>query len=183
MHRKLTQENIRFSIEEYLFEISQIGSNLPDLRGIPLLQVLKRGETGIGPYKKVSLFEAANRIMTDLVILRGVEWLLHSQQFPFESYQVEYGNEDQYDHDISASFEGQQLIGEAFNVARSFFQGKKAKMLKKMRDSETKEATRLILANLDSVSDSYKPKLGPREAMLLVDVYGAASPKFWYENR
>ena len=68
--------------------------------------------------------------MTDLVILKGVKWLLDRYAFPFDEYVVEYGNEDSNDHDITAIKGSKKLFGEAFNVAPSFFQGKKLRCLR-----------------------------------------------------
>ena len=63
----------------------------------------------------MTLFEAANRVMTDLVILHGVKSLLEYEIFPFHTYTVEFGNEDRNDFDLSASNKtGEKLIGEAF---------------------------------------------------------------------
>jgi hypothetical protein len=60
------------------------------------------------PYPTVTRFEAANRIMSDLVILYGVKWLLDNSVFPFENYIVEYGNEDKNGFDIRAAGNGEK---------------------------------------------------------------------------
>jgi hypothetical protein len=82
--------------------------------------------------------------LSDLVILYGVKWLLDNNTFPFESYTVEYGNENKNGFDICATGNGKTLIGEAFNVAQSFFQTKKSTMLKKLAKStaDYKRSTR-----------------------------------------
>jgi hypothetical protein len=129
---RISLENSERLIQKYLASIEAIGTSILGLKGIPLIAELKRGKAGVGPYPKVSVFEAANRIMTDLVILYGVRWLLEKHRFPFESYLVEYGHENNNDFDIEATGNGKKLIGEAFNVAPSFFQGKKASMLSKL---------------------------------------------------
>jgi hypothetical protein len=124
----------------------------------------------IGPYPHVTLFEAANRIMTDLVILKGVRWLLDKRSFPFDEYLVEYGNEDSNEHDITAVQSGKRLIGEAFNVAPSFFQGKKTAMLKKLRNAGESIDFKIIMVNADAVNEDYLPKVKDREYYLFVDV-------------
>ena len=78
-------------MREYEESIRDIGGSILALRGIELIRELKRGKTGIGPYGDVSLFESANRIMTDLVILHGVNWLLNESGLDFHEYRVEYG--------------------------------------------------------------------------------------------
>ena len=82
---------------------------------------LKREKLDHGPYRDVTLFEAANRIMSDLVILKGIRWLLDEKVFPFDAYTVEFGNENRNGFDIRAEQGGKTLVGEAFNVAPSFY--------------------------------------------------------------
>ena len=170
MERKLNRENITSAIEEYESSIAEIGGILSGLRGVELFQCLKRKQLGTGPYPHVTLFEAANRIMTDLVILKGVKCLLESERFPFNEYVVEYGNEDSNDHDIQAEISGLLFHGEAFNVAPSFFQGKKTSMLKKLRSSERHADFKMIIANLDAVQENYSPKVTDGEFYLFVDI-------------
>lgn len=43
-----------------------------------------------------------------------------------------------------------QLVGEAFNVAPSFFQGKKRSALKKLREQRDKATYRIIMLNSDA---------------------------------
>ena len=70
-----------------------------------------------------------------------------------------------------AENEDERLVGEAFNVAPSFFQAKKAAMLRKLRMPENREGLKLILANADAIGESYRPKLRANEHMVLVDVF------------
>jgi hypothetical protein len=108
--------------------------------------------------------------MTDLVILYGVRWLLKRAVFPFDSYLVEYGNDDKQGFDIRATSGGSTLIGEAFNVAPSFFQGKKGAMLKKLRQPAAKADFKLIMFNHDAVTPQYVPKTEEREFLVVVRV-------------
>lgn len=120
---------------------------------------MKRDKLAHGPYKNVTLFEAANRIMSDLVILRGVASLLKANAFGIAQYRVEFGNEDNNGFDIrGVNRDGELLIGEAFNVAPSFFQSKKLKALTKMREKGGNATYRLLLVNDDAVTSKYKPK-------------------------
>ncbi len=171
MQRRLTVASVGPTLAEYSDAIVRIGDRIQGKRGLELLQEVKRAPTGTGPYPNVTLFEAANRVMTDLVILNGVKWLLEESVFPFSEYRVEYGNEASSAHDVMAENEDERLVGEAFNVAPSFFQGKKAAMLRKLRSPENREKLKLILANADAVGESYRPKLIRHEHMVLVDVF------------
>ncbi len=170
--RELNKTNINSEIEKFISEIKDI--SLPsDSKGIDLLLKLKRNKIGSPSYyKDVSYFEGANRIMTDLIILYGVRWLLERSNFEFEEYVVEFGNENKRDHDVmSMNSSGSTLTGEAFNVAESFFQGKKSKMLSKLRDNKNSNY-KLILVNEDAVKDTYTPKLKSNEYLLFVDIFG-----------
>lgn len=170
MERNLNQQNIDAAITEYEELIESIDGNLSGLRGVKLFQCIKRQPLNSGPYPHVTLFEAANRIMTDLVILKGVKWMLESNLFPFNEYSVEYGNEDNNDHDILALNNGMTLNGEAFNVAPSFFAGKKSSAIKKLRASKNKTDYIVILMNADAVGESYSPKLKEKEFFVFVDI-------------
>jgi hypothetical protein len=165
----ITRHDAEQRLSDYVQSIENVGSTIPGLKGISLIEELKRGKTGFGPYPEVSLFESANRIMTDLVILHGVRWLLAKSCFGFDSYTVEYGNQNNNEYDLAASNEGGKLIGEAFNVAPSFFQGKKAAMLKKL-DIDEKADVKLILFNHDAVKPGYRPTPRARVHFVFVDV-------------
>jgi hypothetical protein len=173
--RTLNKENIDCILREYAASVEKVGESIQGVKGRALLELLKRQKVNIGPYPNVTLFEAANRIMTDFVIYNGVKWLLENKVFPFESYTVELGNENKNDFDITAEREGVTLIGEAFNVARSLFQGKKSSMLKKLRKEGVKANYRLIMVNHDAVSAGYSPHCEPNEYYLFVNVNTASA--------
>jgi hypothetical protein len=166
---KITALDAEQRLFAYVQSIQDVGNTIHGLNGLALIEELKRGKSGFGPYPKVSLFESANRIMTDLVILHGVRWLLFKSNFDFKSYVVEYGNENNNGFDIRASGGGRTLIGEAFNVAPSFFQGKKAAMLKKLRIDE-KADVKLIMFNHDAVAPGYVPNPPSGVHFLLVNI-------------
>ena len=74
--RNLSKENINSSIEKYLSLIEDIPTKVESHNILDFLTHIKRKKVKEGPYPNVSLFEAANRIMSDLVILYGVKELL-----------------------------------------------------------------------------------------------------------
>jgi len=153
--RKLTLANISKIQLEFNESLASLGNSIKGKTGLPLLESLKRERLGVGPYPDVTLFEAANRIMSDLVILYGVEGLLKSNIFPFAEYIVEFGNEDNNGFDIRASTPSATLVGEAFNVAPSFFQGKKGSALKKLREKAKQETYRIVMFNSDAPPANY----------------------------
>ena len=173
--RTLTKANIDSLLREYAASVEEVGASIQGIKGRALLESLKREKVKVGPYPDVTLFEAANRIMTDLVIYNGVKWLLENEVFPFDSYNVEFGNEDNNGFDLRATSDSASLIGEAFNVAPSFFQGKKASMLKKLRKDGVTADYRLIMVNHDAVADEYSPIVAPGEYYVFVNVSTASA--------
>jgi hypothetical protein len=107
--RTISKTNAGSLIATYLASVEEIGNSLGDHKVLHLLKVLKREALGAGPYPHVTMFEAANRILSDLVILYGVKLLLDNDIFPFESYTVEYGNENKNGFDICATREWEDL--------------------------------------------------------------------------
>jgi len=169
--KSLTINNIDKSIRLFERLVSDISISEPST-GLGLLNKLKREPIGKHPmYGHVSYFEAANRIMTDAVILKGVKWLLEAPNFPFAEYKVDYGNDNTQDHDVMSEANGSVLVCEAFNVAPSFFQGKKAKMLEKLRQNNSANFS-IIMVNEDAVSMNYSPSIKKDEYILLVDIFG-----------
>lgn len=166
----ITSQNIDEMLATYVDSAETLGSSISGLTGMKLLEALKRDAVGQGPYPKVSLFEAANRIMTDLVILIGVRHLLRARVFPFASYSVEFGHGNKQEHDLVANAGSLHLIGEAFNVSPSFFPTKKHSVLKKLRHSSIEATTSVIMCNHDAVRDTYAPQLRVHECLILVDV-------------
>ena len=102
--RTFDRNNIKPFIRQYRAAIRTVGDSIAGLRGRPPAARAEAHAAGLRLYTDVTLFEAANRIMSDLVILQGVKFLLENRAaFPFDSYTVELGNEDRNDFDIPAS--------------------------------------------------------------------------------
>ena len=76
----LNHANIQQEIQNYLKKIEDI--EFPERRGtnIEYMLSLKRGLIRGGPYPHVSIFEASNRIFSDIVILFGIRHILLKPQ-------------------------------------------------------------------------------------------------------
>ena len=122
--RTLNQQNINQTISKYLTLLDNIPLKFESNNILQLLTDLKRKELNYGPYPHVTLFESANRIMSDLTILYGVKELLNGaiKEINFEHYTVDLGHDFNNMHDIEAKNGKLKLYGEGFNVAESFFQ-------------------------------------------------------------
>lgn len=169
----LTKKNINYTIKAYLNNMEKIPPKLNCNSIYQLLISLKRKEVMCGPYPKVSLFEAANRILSDLVILYGIKELLFkksliSEKLPFDKYLVKLSNESGFD--LEAKSKQFTLAGEAFNVSQSFFQLKKTAVLKRLRNKGKKYTHRLVLFNDDAISDISRYPLSTKDRILLMAV-------------
>lgn len=167
---ELTKKNIDSVISKYKEKLKKIPLTIEAKNFLGLMNKLKRDKIGKGPYPDVTNFEAANRIMTDLVLLNGVKQLLDGEikEIKFDEYIVEYGIGNNNPHDIIASKNGKKLKGEVFNVA--VVKNKKEKTLKKLRANKNDGDILLIIFNEDAVSKNYKPKLRKDEYFLKVDI-------------
>lgn len=158
---KLNKGNIESSIKLYQSKLIDIPLKIESNNIVDLLKKLKREKIKSGPYPNLTVFEASNRIMTDLVILFGVKKLLNNvfKEINFKEYNVEYGNENLHDNDIEAESNGVKLKGEAFNVAESHFPGKKCKMVNKLIKDYNGKDVIIIIYN----EDARKKKEVPRK--------------------
>lgn len=101
----------------------------------------------IGPYSGISVFEAANRIASDLVIINGVLQLLKDGKEPADAViTVRLGNKHVKDR---GDFTINDKEGEAFNVASSFYNGKLSYTNRKWLGKEL----RYILVNAEVAGD------------------------------
>lgn len=133
---ELSRANIRQVLHDYLSLLNQLPPFEPSGSVIASLHALKRDPVGGGPYPRVSFFEAANRALSDITILLGVRQLLldpvvGSVELPFQAYSAALGVIDGFD--LTAGAGACRLVAEAFNLAPSYFQTKKARMLSKLR--------------------------------------------------
>ncbi len=172
----LNLDNINDAISIYKSLLEQIPLSISARNFIDFAKTIKREHVKVGPYPNVSLFETVNRTMTDLIILFGVRKLLLDKHInniilPFDSYQVQYGSSNNAKYDVFAEKDGKKLIGEAFNVSKTFFQAKKAKMLQKLRSTRDNDTYIVILCNSDAFGDDYSSKLNAKNEFLIpVDV-------------
>lgn len=88
----------------------------------------------IGHYTNITVFEAANRIATDLIIINGLLQLTEEEPtLQQEKYTLRLGNRHEKGQ---GDFSIGDQQGEAFNVAPSFLRGKLSATLKKWRQEQ-----------------------------------------------
>lgn len=112
--------------------------------------------------------------MSDLVILLGIKRIINgefSNLKEFTDFQVELGNENNNDHDVISRANGKVLIGEAFNVAPSFFNVKKSKTIKKLLGSSLTPDHIILLCNSESHENTKSKKIDDNKIEIIkVDV-------------
>jgi len=150
---KLNRANVETKLREYLESVDSVELVAPHKDVLTFMHYVKRQPLGSGPYPEVSFFEASNRVFSDIIILFGVRRLLANPlvgdvRLPFDEYEVALGV--QAGHDLKATAGSCRLVGEAFNVAQSYFQEKKRRTIKKLR-REQEADYRLIIFNADAV--------------------------------
>ncbi len=108
---------------------------------------LKREKFCIGPYQNISVFEAANRIGTDLVLINGILQIVSEGKIgENDKFTLRLGNEKENGKgDFTINNE---LEGEAFNVSKSFYSSKMSCTKKKWR--MLKKKLSYILVNEES---------------------------------
>lgn len=128
---------------------------LPPEKGkaIEMIRYFKRKEVGtvnnIGPYKGITVLEAANRIASDLVIINGILQVVDSnkelEQLPIT---LRLGNRHEKGR---GDFSIGKHEGEAFNVAPSFYNVKLSATRRKWHGNDL---LKYILVNAEVVSVS-----------------------------
>ncbi len=117
------------------------------------INYLKRKEQSqvqkIGPYENCSLFEAANRIASDLVIINGILQLIEAnQELKKALFSLQLGTTHQKGKgDFTIKINGEEREGEAFNVAPSFLKQKMSKTKNKWKGNQQ---LKYILVNADA---------------------------------
>lgn len=102
----------------------------------------------IGPYKNISPFEAVIRIASDLVIINGLLQLARNSEFRTARFTLRLGTTHVKDKgDFTITLNGQEMEGEAFNVAPSFLKNKLSKTLTKWKEIG---GLKYILINADA---------------------------------
>lgn len=102
---------------------------------------------GIGPYRNITPFEAANRIASDLVIINGLIQLIEKNNLENAILTLRLGTTHVKDKgDFTIKIDAEEFEGEAFNVAPSFLIAKLNKTLRKWKSNKLE----YILVNEDA---------------------------------
>lgn len=150
----LSREELRKVKSNYLDLLKKqpfpekIGTDYPSV-----LSILKRDRLTIGPYTDISIFEAANRIATDLTLIEGVLYLFEKKLIGASAtVRILLGTMQEKNKGDFSIFENEsETQGEAFDVAPSFFVSKLYKTLKKWKG---RSDLKFIIFNQNCLDDS-----------------------------
>lgn len=173
----LHNENIDETIRLYEKKVTQIKHQIEGVSVYHFLLKIKREPIGLGPYPHVSLFESANRIMSDLVLLYGTKVLLRDRcvnniNLPFKEYSIILGHG--HGDDLHARTNNYEIIGEAFNVAKTYFPVKVRNELQNMEKrrvtTKPNELMKIILFNKEATPNSEKLYLSSNHNLLYLPI-------------
>ncbi|MBL0049702.1 MAG: hypothetical protein IPP32_16590 [Bacteroidetes bacterium] len=137
---KLSLQEVEKLLGEYHKQLDQNLFKVPSKKSnIEVLMHLKRESYKIGPWENITPFEAANRIGTDLVLLKGVIDILKKDfaNNPQVSVKLRLGISHfvKDPGDFIIFDKNEKIRGEAFNVAESFLEGKLNKTKRNIKDA------------------------------------------------
>lgn len=175
--RILHKHNIQKAIEDYTRKVDRMRLGpVAKREGRGLLRDLKRKEVQDGPWPSASWVEAANRIMSDLVILYGVRWMLRQHQLPIDNYHVQLGTEKGKPFDIMADSDGLHFVGEAFSVAKSYFSEKMRRTRLKLSKANVQVTHKVIMFNAEMKGEFRERPSDPIEYAVVDELAGTCSP-------
>lgn len=153
-------------LKEFPLHLSKINNTTDSI--IFLKRKISETPKTIGIYKNITVFEAANRIATDLVIINGILQLLNSELKDIKQktkFSIRLGNKH---IDGKGDFTIGDKEGEAFNVANSFFRTKYYKTTSKWEKSESNLS--YIFVNQEAIPKGFTQRRKKHSSIELVGV-------------
>ncbi|MCS4300613.1 hypothetical protein [Chryseobacterium sp. BIGb0232] len=118
-----------------------------------MINYLKRKDINnpqkIGPYQNITIFEAANRIASDLVIINGIIQLVQNNpSLENARFTIRLGIlHEKGKGDFTIYLDSEESEGESFNVAPSFLNVKLRNTISKWNKEENQKKLKYILVN------------------------------------
>ncbi len=132
----LSRQTFELAKDKYIQSLATNKFAIKDVTSIyDLINAIKRTPEKIGPYQNISIFEALNRIGSDLVLLSGAEKLFNGfiNEIVPKSIHLKMGTTHGFDFEVKLADE-KIIYGEAFNAAESFGKQKMRQALHKLID-------------------------------------------------
>lgn len=138
-----------------------------------LIRKIKRSPERIGPYQNISVFEALNRIGSDLILLSGAEKLFNGDEPKINPKTIELrmGNTHGFDFVVNLG-KNKEIYGEAFNAATSFCKQKMRQAIHKLIDKNPdKRAKAGIVFINEEVREIIKKYINNKELESEIKIY------------
>jgi hypothetical protein len=145
----LLQKELVEATSVYNAAIKNTDFTIPKLDTLEFMLWAKREKINFGPYQNLTFFEISNRIYSDLVLLEAAKLLF--TEYHIKSVQLKMSNHSGFDLTV-VDKDNNQVDGEAFNTATSFFQIKMRSELKKFKDNKIG----IIAFNTCAINDKNK---------------------------
>lgn len=141
-----------------------------------LIDNIKRSPEKIGPYQHISIFEALNRIGTDLVLLSGATKLFKEEihEIKPKSIQLRMGTNKGFDIEVKVE-KNKIIYGEAFNAAESFCKIKMRQAIHKLidenPDNKAKEVIIFMNEEVEKTIENYENKKENKSKIKIHRIY------------
>jgi hypothetical protein len=145
----LLQKELVEATSVYNATIKNSNFTIPKLDTLEFMLWSKREKISFGPYQHLTFFEISNRIYSDLILLEAAQVLF--QEHYIKSVRLKMSNHSGFDLTVIDK-DNNQIDGEAFNTAISFFQIKMRSELKKFKDNKIG----IIAFNTCAINDKNK---------------------------
>lgn len=142
---------------KYQDSLRETTYQIPAEDPLEFMLAAKREKITFGPYQDLSFFEISNRIYSDLVLLSAAKILF--EEHNVSSVQLRMSNHSGNDLKVIDK-NNVEIVGEAFNTACSYFQGKLRSELTKF--SENKVG--IMVFNTCALDDKNKVFLETKKA-------------------
>lgn len=153
------------SLEENNYSIQKT-SNIYDL-----INSIKRTPEKVGPYQNISVFEALNRIGSDLVLLSGAEMLFRGdlEGINPKSIHLKMGTTHGFDFEVVLE-DDKVIYGEAFNAAKSFCKQKMRQAIHKLIDKNPDAKDCIIFVN-EEVKELIEKYVNKKENESIIKIH------------
>ena len=118
---------------EYYSSLESTTYQIPTESALQFMLSAKREKITFGPYQNLSFFEISNRIYSDFVLLSAAKNLF--EEHSIKSIILKMSNHSGNDLTVKDK-NNNEIVGEAFNTACSFFQIKMRSELKKFGENK-----------------------------------------------
>lgn len=129
----LSLKQLNSAIALYYNSFNSNPYTIPTINTLEFMLSAKRAKIAFGPYKDLTFFEISNRIYSDLVLLEAAQILFEMNNI--KNVQLKMSNHSGNDI-VVIDKNNNEMVGEAFNTASSYFQGKMRSELKKFGNNK-----------------------------------------------